>query len=258
MSTHAAADSPAAPLLISVHLPKTAGTSFARTLRAHYGPRLVEDYAMLPMQLPRGVRELRALRAGLAGASRLPADVQAIHGHFLPVKYRLALRGRRVRWITWLRDPVQRLLSHYHYWMRDYAGDDPAQPLRNRMLAERWSLERFCLGPELRNVYRQYLWGFDPARLAFIGITEHYPEDLGWFAQHCLGREAAAASALVNPDRDGNYPVASSLRARIERHHAADMALYRWALAMRETRLPGQPGDEGSRFHERNTREPSA
>lgn len=225
------------PLLVSVHLPKTAGTSFARTLRDYYGSGLLEDYTMLPMQQPRGVRELRALVAGLTAAKSPPAGVQAIHGHFLPVKYRLALRGRQVRWITWLRDPVQRLLSHYHFWIRDYAGDDPAQPLRNRVLAERWSLERFCLGPELRNLYRQYLWGFDPARFAYIGITEHYPQDLAWFSQHCLGGEVAAASALVNPDRVGQpYPVEPSLRARIERHHAADMALYRQALAMRTTR----------------------
>lgn len=231
-------------LLVSLHLPKTAGSSFATALRQHYQERLHEDYGMLPMQLPRGRREWQAVRDGLA--QRVPAGAAAIHGHFLPVKYRWPLRGRRVAWITWLRDPVERLLSHYHFWTRDYDGSDPAQSLRNRVLAEGWSLERFCLGPELRNLYRQYLWGFDPRRFAFIGLTEHYATDLAWFSQRFLDRDAVVARIQVNPARASDrYPIDAGLRSRIQRHHAADVALYQQAVAARtlRSRHDGSPGE---------------
>ncbi len=28
------------------------------------------------------------------------------------------------------------------------------------MVEEEWTLERFCLEPELKNLYSQFLWGF--------------------------------------------------------------------------------------------------
>jgi hypothetical protein len=82
------------PLLVSVHLPKTAGTSFRAALQAHYGNKLLEDYAMLPMQVPRGRREWQSLRDAYNARDQITPSTRAIHGHFLPVKYRLALRQR--------------------------------------------------------------------------------------------------------------------------------------------------------------------
>ena len=218
-------------LLVSLHLPKTAGTSFATSLASAFGGGYRADYDDLPMQAPRWGRRLQAIRAGGALRGSLPPAVRCVHGHFLPLKYRLALGRRPARYITWLRDPVERVVSHYHFWRRDYDGADPAQPLRNRMLHEQWSLERFALGPELRNVYSEYLWGFPVTAFAFIGITERYAADLAWFASRHLGAGAVAATALANPDRDSaGYALDPGLRQRIERHHAADMAIYRRVL----------------------------
>lgn len=217
----------APPVVVSLHLPKTAGTSFAETLRAAHGGGYQGDYADLPLQHDAWRRRRDAVCGGLALRGRLGADVSCIHGHFLVLKYRIALGRRPARYITWLRDPVQRLASHYAYWRRDYDGGDPAQPLRNRMLREEWSFERFALGPEMRNAYRQYLWGFDVARFDFIGITEHYEADLERLAR-ILGCQAVVAAALVNPDcGEAGYEIEPGLRQRIERHHAADLALYR-------------------------------
>lgn len=226
-----------APMLVSLHLPKTAGTSLRYAMRAHYGTGLLEDYDAPPMQIPRGRRELSAMAAGFSARQHWSDDIIAIHGHFLPLKYRIALRGRDVRYATWLRDPVERVQSHYHYWQRDYAGDDPTQPLRNRVVREGWSLQRFCLGPEMRNLYRQYLWGFDPARFEFMGITERYDTDFVRFAQRYLEGDCAASVELPNPDREGErYAIDPALRARISQHHAADVALYDWALASSNNR----------------------
>lgn len=220
-----------APILVSLHLPKTAGTSFAAALQAQFGPRYRPDYDDLPMQLGLWSRRYRALRDGLRLRGQWSDEVACVHGHFLPVKYRLALRGKPVTYLTWLRDPVERVLSHYHYWRRDYDGRDPKQPLRNRMLAEDWSLERFALGPEMRDLYTQYLWRFDPRRFAFIGITERYADDLERFAEQFGTTGPVRQNALRNPDRnDDAYPVAGKLREQIARHHARDVALYQSVL----------------------------
>lgn len=217
------------PLIVSLHLPKTAGTSFAEALRHAFGEDCRIEYVDQPMQLARWRRRWNAL-AGAMPARRGLSSVACVHGHFLPLKYRLAAYPRPVRHLTWLRDPVERLASHYHYWKRDYPGDDPAQPLRNRMLAEDWSFERFALGPEMRDLYHAYLWGFDPARFEFIGITERYASDLARFARQFGCGDALVANARVNPERgEGRYGIDAGLRARIEAHHARDVDLYRWA-----------------------------
>lgn len=227
---------PQTPLLVSVHMPKTAGTSFADSLQARFGARYRADYADLPMQFP----PLRRQRMALAGAETLrrlpPRDVDCVHGHFLAVKYQRGLAGRPQRYITWLRDPVERVVSHYAYWRRDYDGSDPCQPLRNRMLAEDWSLERFALGEEMRNLYHQYLWGVDPADFDFIGITERYADDIERMATRYLGVQPVLTCALANPERDDDhYDLPPGFRGRIEAHHADDVALYRWAVARHET-----------------------
>jgi len=218
------------PILVSVHFPKTAGTSFGVALRQCFGDRLREDYAMLPLNQPRARRVWQAVRAGF----RARADASwpdAIHGHFLPVKYRIALRARPVHYVTWLRDPVERLLSHYYYWQRTATAATPAQPFRHRVAREQWSLERFCFAPQMRNLYSQYLWGFPASRFHFIGITERYESDLAEFADRFLPGAPPASRARVNPERrDARYMIAPALRERIARHHDADMALYERAL----------------------------
>ncbi|MFN2288275.1 MAG: hypothetical protein ABR578_08085 [Chromatocurvus sp.] len=230
-------------MLISLHLPKTAGTSFRALLEAHYGDRLIDDYADRPLHERVAARRTRAVRAGiglLLHADRL-RGVDAVHGHFLAIKYSLWSSGSGWRRVTWLRDPVERLASHYHYWRRSFDADT-AGPLHRRMMEEDWSLERFCLGPELRNVYRQFLWGVPLARLDFVGITEYYATDAEDFARRFLGLSElpglqSSETENANPAATVRYVDDVELRARIERHHAADVALYREALRLRERRL---------------------
>lgn len=221
-------------LLVSVHMPKTAGTSFAATLQASFGSRYRADYADMPMQVRPWCRQGHALLQALRQPTDGIRDAECIHGHFLPAKYASLSRLRRLGFITWLRDPVERVLSHYHFWRRDYDGRDARQPLRNRMVKEGWSLERFALGAELRNVYSQYLWHFDLRRFDFIGITERYREDLADFSARFLGSPAVPTTAMANPHRPGErYDIDPLLRRRIEAHHAVDVALYRSVLERR-------------------------
>lgn len=225
-------------MLISLHIPKTAGTSLATSLRLHFGDGLRLDYADTPMQVPRARRQWRAARDGWLLRKSLPQKTRCVHGHFLAVKYRLACTGRNATFVTWLREPVQRMVSHYHFWRRDYTPN-AAEPLRRKMVEEDWSLERFCLGPEMQNLYRRYLWAFAPRRFDFIGITEHYSDDLVEFSARYLdGSRSGQDVVNANPERaKSGYEVEPDLRRKIEFHHSHDVALYRWAVTQRTRRL---------------------
>ncbi len=128
--------------------------------------------------------------------------------------------------VTWLRNPVDRLVSHYRFWMR--AADPHILPaLHRRVVEERWSLERFCLGAELRNLYYPFLFGFPVERLAFVGIVERMDQDFPLFAQRFLGSDASLELPRLNVGNDLERLRDTRLRNKIEAYHAKDMALYR-------------------------------
>ena len=223
-------------MLISVHLPKTAGSSFGASLEEVFGERLLRDYGDAPLHTSPLIRKTRAALANLHALSRRLAVVDCIHGHFLPFKYQALRATRAVCFITWMRDPVERLGSHYHFWQRSY---DPgtAPLLHRRVVEEQWSFERFARSPELRDTYAQFLWGFPLSRFAFIGITEHYADDFAFFARAFLGVSLPPHRLLINDEREERvYVWDHALRAEIERIHHRDVSLYRRALALRQVR----------------------
>ncbi|MEM9398434.1 MAG: hypothetical protein AAF991_13220, partial [Pseudomonadota bacterium] len=220
-------------------------TSFLGLLESHFGERLLRDYGDRPLNRSPWQRRLRALRGSARNAmssSRL-AEFECIHGHFMPLKYRFLPGQNSVQFVAWLRDPVERLASHYHYWKRTYNPMDAGR-LHRRVVEERWSLERFCLGPELQNTYSKFLWGCSLESFNFIGITEYYSEDVESFSQLFLGTTPPQVAAenvneyrkRSDEQRFERYIDAGAFRSRVELHHGDDVALYRKALDMRSRR----------------------
>lgn len=223
-------------VLISLHLPKTAGTSFRAALREHFGERYRDDYADGGLTRPACERE----PAAQADAARLACDglgeAACVHGHFLPAKY-LPLAGRaELVFVTWMRDPVTRLFSHYRYWQRSYDPEHSA-PHHRKVIEEGWTLEQFCLSETYRNVYTQYLWNFPLERFAFIGISEHYREDLHAFSREYLGTDLVFHRDNVTRAGRDSIGVDAAFVQRVREFHAADMQLYQRALELRRLRL---------------------
>jgi len=228
-------------MLISVHFPKTAGSSFLVALESYFGQGLLQDYADRPINRTALRRNAQAVYAGLRNAMARTGleKVACIHGHFLPLKYALLPVAAGKTYVAWMRDPVERLASHYHYWVRNYAPRSAGE-LHRRVVEEAWSLERFCLGPELRNVYSTFLWGFSLRRFGFIGITEFYETEIEQFASRILGVPMESNWKNVSPNGPRHVHITdSAFRRRIESYHDKDMTLYRQALQLRQQRLPG-------------------
>jgi hypothetical protein len=213
--------------LVAVHLPKTAGTTFRDALQRVYGDRLRLDYDDRPLAGSRWSRRATAARHALAHAGqRMQAPCTC--GHFMPVKY--ATR-RQARFCTWLRDPVQRVLSRYHHYLRH--GQDETRHQRWGLVPG-MDLEAFVRLPHYQDSYAEYLWMFPLARFDFIGIVEDYDAELQRFASH-FGIDAdllAGEARNRNPDKaDPAYPVEPAMERLIRACNPRDVALYERARA---------------------------
>lgn len=229
------------PLIISIHMPKTAGVSFRATLEEHFGEGFSHDYADFPLNQPPQTRYESAIKAGEAVNRSDFSSISCIHGHFLPVKYLELANGRDCKFVTWLREPLARLVSHYHYWYRTYDESSlSTAALHRRVVEESWSLEDFCLSKELRNVYTQFLSGFPMDKLDFIGITEHYEQDLRHFSEHYLCEKVTAKMLNRRSDSAVKVPeeqLSTDFWETVSVFHSEDIALYNMALARRSERV---------------------
>lgn len=211
-------------LIVSVHIPKTGGVSFREVLAELAGGHLVLDYDDRPLS-PRP--RWRALRERLR-RPQLPPGTRVVHGHFVAGKY-----GRshpEARFVSWLRDPVERLASHYHYWQRE---PDPKNATCRRMLEERLDLPGFAALPEMRDVHARFLAGVPLERFGFVGITEAFDEGMELFRRlFCPERSIAVSKRNANPARPGErYELEPGVRERIAALNRADLDLYARARA---------------------------
>lgn len=190
----------------------------------------MRDYADLPINTPVFQRNRNALKMCILNRVKTHKNVECIHGHFLPLKYLLL---RDTKFVTWMRNPIERLASHYFYWLRNYNPQN-VPLLHRKVIEEEWSLERFCLGPELRNFYTQFLWAFPFRRFDFIEITEHYKTEIEYFSNKFLGTTLQTHSKNINPKNDNTtYFKDKNLRAKVEQYHSKDVSLYKRALNIR-------------------------
>lgn len=222
-------------MIVSVHLPKTAGTSFKKSLNEHFTDKIYLDYDK-PFQKTVYERNKNALVDALEIKEIDIKSFKCIHGHFLPIKYLLVATQVDITFITWMRNPVDRLISHYYYWKKRFKPGISGLP----GLDEETSLEEFCLHPRFKNLYSQYFFGFPLERFDFIGITEFYDEDFLFFSKKYLGSSSEMSPYQCNTrkqeKRVSKESIASEILEKIEAYHAEDIALYKRALNMRNKR----------------------
>jgi hypothetical protein len=97
-----------------------------------------------------------------------------LHGHFRASK-KLVETYPEARLIAWVRDPVDRLVSYFHFW-KDLKPQ--GNPNHDRFLAERMSLVEFARSDFMRGEFLSYFGDCDLDDFLFVGFVDRYAEDL--------------------------------------------------------------------------------
>jgi hypothetical protein len=170
-------------MFISIHIPKTGGTTLGYIFDYGMRRRIFYDYSVARGPL---FREERAL----LGHHKpfLTARFDIIHGHFPYRKY--ADLFPDAFFVTCLRDPLARTLSNYRHLLEE---GDPSHFLYADIQSGAMGLSEYAELPQVRRAQTQYLEGRPIDAFHHLGLTERLAESIYHF------------QVLFNFDRNDPY-----------------------------------------------------
>jgi hypothetical protein len=226
--------------LISLHIPKTGGTAFKTLLQSVYGAEeLLFDYED---QIGRPDSRFRTdfdgwRRDNEQHIREITPGTRAVHGHFWAGKYLPYFPEARK--ILWLRDPARLLISAYFYWKR---RPPKRHPVYEVITEKNMSPLQFAALPDVQNpVTSRFLKGYDIGDFDFIGIMEHFAEDVEDLCEWM--RWPKIEVPVVNKTVRADYAQFEFDEAvdQIRAYNSSDVVFYNAALERRRERRARAP-----------------
>jgi hypothetical protein len=201
--------------LISIHIPKTAGTSFHHILAQQYGECHVEriDWPKLGDEICRN------------------PSTAVVHGHLSYKEAKLLDPSGSIPRITWIRNPIDRVVSNYNYLSEKLVQliDEPRHGVDILSKLQR-SLLEFASAEKNRNRIHKFLEGSSIEDYAFIGVVERYDEDINALQRH-FGWQNVNPVYYNSSNRARSKDV--EIRSIIEELNQEDLRWYREVLKFR-------------------------
>jgi hypothetical protein len=248
--------------LIFLHVPKAAGSTVNHILRWKYKPKSVYNISGSKDQLKLRLDTFKRL------SEKQKSKIKLLRGH-MPFGLHTDLPNKSV-YITFLREPVDRVISEYFYVLRS-----PSHYLYNKVVRNKLSLDEFVtsgvstemndgqtrlIAGDFAGIDQNIPYGKTDNKLLNVaknnldshfmvcGTVEKFDETLflisellGWRVRPYYFRRN------VTESRPKNNEISGKTREIIEKHNRLDIELYRWA----NTRLDEQLRCTTSGYHHR-------
>jgi len=230
--------------IIFLHIPKTAGTTLNRVLQKQYKP---EQLYYLGANAQESVRAYQALAAQKKKAIRLVSGHTAYGFHeYVP--------GSST-YFTFLRDPVERVVSFYHYVKKseqhylnsaavnEFSGIKPfvnsgitkmVDNGQTRLISGTWLEPGF--GEITAQIFEQAKTNLSQ-RFSIVGLTEQFDATLLLFRQLFNWQNISYIRQNVTKSNQNNRQLSAEERETITAINRWDMALYRHAQSLFEQQI---------------------
>lgn len=250
------------PLYIFVHIPKCAGSSFSHTLKQKIPKSgfLAASYTLIGKQRPDSgyiytKADLDDYLSTLSDSNK--AALTAITGHLNYFGMHKHFE-RECRYITFIRDPAERLYSHYLFLLQRIENGAMLSPkLRESLFDQGGSVLDFADWVDTADIATNYITKFfkgipefeniivesedviqivnDLQRYYYIGLTNEYDTDADFLFRK-IGIPGSFIKRNVAKQRDDSVLKNASLIAKIMANNALDYQIYHEALKIRDAR----------------------
>ena len=159
---------------------------------------------------------------------------------------------QQTAYITMLRDPIDRIISHYYFVI-----SKPNHYLHNKVISKKMDLENYVssgISPELNNGQVRMItsvWGNDPVssdtleqakvnlndHFLVVGLVERFDESLVLFSKLLGWKNIYYVKRNVTYHRPVRQQVCSTTLRVIERYNRFDMELYEFAKQIFQEKL---------------------
>ena len=226
--------------VIFVHIPKAAGTTLRKIIERQYKPTAI-------FTVQESIEEFKKLPEAQRTA------IRCLMGHMRFGAHELLPRVSI--YITVLRDPLDRVISHYYYVLRS-----PDNVLHNDVVSKSMSLKDFvCSGmtPELDNGQTRRLSGVGHSigfgqcstellvsakrnlreQFAVVGLAERFDETLILLKRALGWRVPLYVKENVTRNRPPREEISDDILAVMEKYNKLDIELYRYAQNIFEEQI---------------------
>jgi len=216
--------------ILSIHIPKTAGQTFKKILQKIYGEKLDPRHGRKEF-FPKKVKPRQLLKT-------TPPEIEVLHGHLFYQHVKPLHIHYHAKVITWLRDPVERMISNYYYLMK-IIREKPNYPHADKI---NYSLIDYAKIDVVQNRMHRYLEGIDLKDLFFFGFTENFAEDLSRLSELLEWPYVPPIEKVNDGSQYKNNPdcttkeVTNDMRAKIRDLNKLDMKLYEQAISLKACR----------------------
>lgn len=202
--------------LFFIHISKTAGSSFRVAAEQYFGKEHVfYDYGPKANETNLDIRTLDyEKRDRYAAGMKIVEKAKFLTGHINHPKYAPFIPAKNA--ITFVRDPIQQVRSHYEHFTRHHRYKK--------------SFSEFVNEPRFKNVQYKAFQGTWPDAIGFIGLTERYSESLS-LINKMYSIDIQGLDINKNTEKKSTqYELSEEEVALIKKHNEQDFKLYEFAL----------------------------
>tara|TARA_B100001063_G_C16745626_1_gene547316 strand:+ start:601 stop:1572 length:972 start_codon:yes stop_codon:yes gene_type:complete len=202
--------------LFFIHISKTAGSSFRVAAERYFGKEDVfYDYGPNANETNPDIRTLDyQKRDRYAAGMKIVEKAKFLTGHINHPKYAPFIPAKNA--ITFVRDPIQQVRSHYEHFTRHHRYKK--------------SFSEFVNEPRFKNVQYKAFQGTWPDAIGFIGLTERYSESLA-LINKMYSIDIQGLDINKNTEKKSSrYELSEEEVALVKKHNEQDFKLYEFAL----------------------------